>query len=175
MISLAGSTHLAFTFPAALPQALEYYGDLPRTLSCLPHISVQRAYGQGCYRLVYQTIELGVYRVCLVCDIRVEVLDEPALLRITPWEAIEPVPTSVSVYAFTVQAQYRSESQFIAQGQQTHVDYRLTLNAQLPIPFAARLIPHRALDSIAQGITHRRIQEIARGFIETTIEDYQAV
>ncbi|MFM8320000.1 MAG: DUF1997 domain-containing protein [Chloroflexota bacterium] len=173
MIRLAGATQLHFTFPACLPAALRYYADIEHTLGLLPHISLLRSLGDGCYRMLYSTTELGVYRIQMVCDIAVE-LDHPgAALRIRPAQGLPPVRNEIGLNHLITQGYYASQSLFEAHGGETQIDYRLTLDAELPVPLAARMMPQRMLDGIAGGIANWRIHEIAAGFIQRSVADYQ--
>jgi hypothetical protein len=56
-------------------------------------------------------------------------------------------------------------------GNQTRIDYKLRLQADLPRPLNMRLMPGRAINSIAKTITNRRIQEIASHFISSSISN----
>jgi hypothetical protein len=184
MITVAGSTHLRFTFPAEPPSALAYYSDLRRTLALLPHISIVKEYTPDCYRMLYSTIELGVYRVRLVCDIRVTIDPIAYLLKIEPWEGGERVRSSFGVQSLIAQADYHSQSVFESSAAadfsearectcaRSEIDYRLKLEAYLPVPLGARFMPNSLLNRIARTITDARIHEIASGFIEKSVAAY---
>jgi hypothetical protein len=174
MITLAGTAHHSFTFPADCRAALGYFCDARRTLSCLPHITILKEYARDRFRLWYRATELGIYQVLLSCDIQVEPDWENGVLRIHPLKSGPAVPSQAGMYSLTAPATFQSESIFTGAGSQTQVDYRLHLHAELPTPLAVRLLPKRVLDGIAHSISDRRMDEIAVRFIERSIHLYQS-
>lgn len=175
MIKLAGSTHLSFTFPAELNTAVNYYRNIPRTLALLPHITIFRDLGELKYRLLYSTVELGVYQVNIICDIQISYDEASQTLNIEPLEQYAPVKSEITRYSLKAQGYYRSTSVFHAQDEETtRIDYQLNLYASLPAPFASRLVPNAVLNSVARNIASWRMHEIAQGFIERSLEDFQS-
>lgn len=173
MITISGSVHRSFVFPAELPLAFEYYADIRRTINMLPHISFVQQHGERQYRVLYSTTELGIYRVRLMCDIQA-LLDRNAhILRMRPMEACLPVKTEAGVYSLTGYGYFSSESIFINRGNHTEIDYHFNLRARLPIPFGIRFMPTQVVNSIANSITTWRIEEIVEGFIERSILAFQ--
>ncbi len=174
MITLAGSSCLSFQFPANLPAAFAYYARLRRTLALLPHISLVTEYGPLQYRMLYATVELGLYQVCLVCDIQATIDEAENVLRIEPFEGWPPVKASATLSALTAPGYYRSQSRFIPlEANRTQIDYQLKLDAALPTPLLDRIMPTPVLNGIAHSIAAGRIHEIAHGYIQRSIEDYQ--
>lgn len=174
MIELSGTTKLTYLFPAALPETVAYYANLPRTLSMLRHISIVHQFGEGQFRMLYSTVELGLYRVRLYCDLEAAFEDGGRLLSIRPLDGFPPVQSEASLYALTAQGFYSSQSLFSENGDGTHVEFSLQLRAHLPVPFGIRLMPEGILNYIADNISQRRMQEIAQGFIQASIKTYLA-
>lgn len=173
MITLAGSSHLSFQFPAELPIAFDYFGHIRRTLALLPHIQLQAEYGPMQYRMQYATLELGLYQVRLVCDIQVKLDEAEKLLCIEPFEGWPPVKAAATLNTLTAPGYYRSRSHFTPlEAGLTQIDYQLKLDAALPTPLLARIMPTPVLNSIAHNIANGRIHEIAQGYIQRSIEDY---
>jgi hypothetical protein len=176
MIKLAGSTNLSFTFPAQLNTAVDYYRDFPRTLALLPHITVIRDLGEHKYRLLYSSLERGIYQVKLICDIQITFDETRRTLKIEPLEEYPPVKSEVTLYSLISQGYYRSTSIFHPRDDETTViDYQLNLNANLPTPFASRLVPNAVLTGVARNIASRRIHEIAQRFIQRSLEDFRGL
>ncbi len=142
----------------------------------LPHISLIGQLGAEQYRMVYSTVELGIYRVRMVCDIQVMLDEANGILRIAPLQDAPPVKSEITFNSLTAPGYYHSESVFHTTDedeQATRIDYQLQLDANLPIPYGARFMPAGVLNSIARNITNWRIHEIAQGFIARSIEDYR--
>jgi hypothetical protein len=173
MIKIAGSARRTFIFPADLPTAFAYYSDVDRVLTYLPHISLVRAYAYDKFRILYSTIELGMYHVRIFCDLRTTLNgDKQQALRITPLDNVPPVKPEASLNSITAPGHYSSASVFYAAGDKTRIDYSMTLQAKLPTPLGLRLMPGTVLDSVAGSITESRIHEIASGFIERSIDAF---
>jgi hypothetical protein len=168
MIKVSGSARRRFVFPAELPIAYAYYGDVSRLLNYLPHIRLVRAYGPDRFRLMYSTTELSAYHIRIFADVQTT-LDEGWVLRVHPLDGIEPVKTEVGVHSSTTQGFFSSESFFRDEGSETEVEYSLQLQARLPTPLALRFMPGILVDRIAKSIVSMRIREIAEGFIEHSI------
>ena len=172
MIKLAGSVHRSFVFPADYQTAFNYYRDFNRTLSFLKHISVSNRYAEGEYRLEYNTKELGLYQVRLVCDMQVEIDHLQGILRIRPLQRASAVQSKAGMYSLYAQGFYNSESIFRAHGDRTEIEYKLRLRARLPIPMGLRFMPGSVINEIARNITRWRIREIADGFIERSLRAF---
>jgi len=172
MIIVEGSTSRSFTFPADLPLAFAYYTDLNRILTYLPHIYIARTYDDNQLRMCYNTIELGTYKVNIFCDLRAEMAAEERVLRVFPLKGVTPVKTKATFRATTAPGRFFSESLFFDEGEQTRIEYRLKLQAELPSPTGLRFVPTSVINGIASSITHRRIKEIADGFVRRSIDAF---
>jgi hypothetical protein len=135
----------------------------------LPHITLLDELGGERFRLRYESLELGVYRVRITCDLQVRV-DRPArVLLIDPFPAAKPVKAEAGWHSLSAQGSFASRSRFLPAGNQTRVEYDLALQAELPTPAAAHIIPDSVRRRAARSIAGRRIQEIADGFIGRSI------
>ena len=72
----------------------------------------------------------------------------------------------------TCQGHYDSESAFSAAGQQTQIEYRLNLRANVPMPVTLRLIPSALISGAAHNILHLRTAEIIGSFIDQSRRAY---
>jgi hypothetical protein len=174
MIRVTGSARRTFTFPADLPTAFAYYGDVGRILTYLPYIFLVQAYAVDQFRMLYSTIELGVYHIRIFCDLRttLDVNGGRRAIHINPLRDVTPVPPKASFNASVGQGFYSSSSVFHDTGDKTRVDYSMTLQARLPTPLGLRLMPASVVDTIAGNITNARIHEIAGGFIQRSIDAF---
>lgn len=172
MIKVAGSIRRSFTFPAELPVAFAYYGDLGRLLPYLPHIFLVRTYRYDRFRLLYSTVELGIYHVRIFCDLKAELDEQERVLRVKPLEVVSPVRADAGARSTTAQGAYASESVFRPVDGMTVIDYSLQLQASLPTPHGLRFMPGYLVNRIAHNITRWRIREIADGFIERSIDAF---
>lgn len=174
MITLNGSTHRQFAFPDTLAAATRYYRNFDAIFDFLPHISLVQKHGPNTFRALYHTIELGVYRVKIYCDLHVHFDEASQTLTVTPWTGLVPVKQSVSVQALVAQGQFSSRSVFTAHGDETQIEYSLQLRAALPKPFGLSLVPDAVMNQITHSIADWRIHEIAGGFIDRSIAAYRA-
>ena len=173
MIKIAGFARRTFIFPADLPTAYTYYSDVSRVLTYLPHINLVRAYAYDQFRMLYSTIELGIYHVRIFCDLRTTLNTEAGrMIRISPFESMPPVKSEASFNSLTAPGSYSSLSIFYENGDKTRIDYSMTLQARLPTPLGLRLMPDRVVNSIAKSITESRTREIVNGFIERSIDAF---
>ena len=171
-IKIDGLTRRSFIFPAGLGSAFAYFSDLDRIFTWLPHISVLRKYSETSYRLLYSTIELGVYSVRIVCDIEATLDTSISILLLVPIKKPDQVESSFGLRSMQTQGSYSSESRFTPLGNQTRIDYSLRIQASLPTPLATMYMPSSVRNSIATRITSWRIHEIAEGFIERSIDKF---
>ena len=173
MIKISGSTHQTYLFPANLKNSFEYYADLHHTFSLLPHISLLDQYDDLTFRLLYHTTELGIYKVRIICDLQAQTDRQNWVLHVGPCPGKAPVAIDAGIYSLTAPGAFSSESHFQEVGDQTQIEYKLRLQADLPIPMGVRLMPDTVLNNIARNITQWRIHEIAREFIERSIRAYR--
>jgi hypothetical protein len=171
-IEIDGATRRSFVFPAPLDKAFAFYSELDTIFTCLPHISIVEKYSETGFRLIYNTLELGIYSIRIVCDLEAQLDNQTHLLRISPLEGTDRVQSIFSLRSIQAQGYYSSESRFIPFGDSTRIDYSLRIQASLPTPLAALYMLPSLRNSIASRITTWRIEEIAGGFIERSIRKY---
>ena len=174
MIKIAGTTHQTFSFPADITTVSNFYRDFSRILHFLPNIQPVRAYGPDQFRVMYHTLELGVYRVRIYCDLQVSYDEAAQTLHVAPLLDKPPVRSEATVHSLTAQGRFISRSIFRPRSEHSLVDYQLSLEARLPKPLGLMLIPDRVIEQIASDITEWRIQEIAGGFIARSVQEYRA-
>jgi hypothetical protein len=172
MIKVAGVIERSFTFPAELPTAFVYYGDLGRVLTYLPHILLVEVYRYDSFRLLYSTTELGIYHIRIFCDLQARLDEAERTLYVQPLSIDPPVKATAGAVSATTQGAYSSKSVFHPANGETLIEYQLCLQADLPTPLGLRLMPGSVVDRIAQNITERRLCEIADGFIQRSIAAY---
>jgi hypothetical protein len=174
MIQVAGNARRTFAFPADLPTAFAYYSDVSRVLGYLPHIVLVRAFSYDQYRMLYDTVELGVYHIRIFCDIQTRLVanGKQNLIRISPLTGVTPVEPHANLRAVTAQGAYTSTSTLHREGDRTEVEYSMALQARLPTPLGLRMMPGSMVDAIASNIAHARIHEIINGFVERSVEAF---
>ena len=172
MIEIAGSSRRSFTFPAELPLAYAYYGDVGRLLGYLPHICLVRAYEADRFRLLYQTTELGAYHIRIFADVQTTLEEDGWILRVHPLDGPEPVQPQAGLSSSTTQGYFTSRSVFRDEGAETRISYELQLEAQLPPPLGLRLMPGMVINRIAGSITKMRTRETVDGFIERSVSAF---
>lgn len=171
MIKVVGSSRRSFVFPAELPLAYAYYGDVGRLLNYLPHICLVRAYGPDRFRLLYSSTELGAYNIRIYADVQTT-LEEGWVVRVHPLSGHEPVAAQAGVHSSMAQGSFTSTSVFKDEGSQTRIEYSLQLQAQLPLPLGLRFMPGGMVNRIASSITKMRIRDIVQGFIERSVDAF---
>lgn len=174
MINITGSIKRAFVFPAIPKIALTYYSDLSRVAEFLPHISLVHAYSQNQIRMLYETVELGTYTIQIYSDLESSVDWKKSLLQVYPVkiETAAPVQPETSIRHTTGSGLFAIDTQFFDLGNQTRIEYAISLQAELERPLGMRLMPKRVVKRIAQSITDERVREIADGFIKQSIEAF---
>ena len=173
MIKISASYHRTFIFPARLEACFSYYSSFNQTLSFLPHISIVRSYSSNKFRVLYNTTELGIYRVNILCDVQMDVDPAGNRLIIQPfYNGITPAKSSFGLYSLTGQGYYASESAFSANDAQTAIDFILHMHSNLPVPLALRPMPEKVLSKVANDITRWRMREIADGFMQRSIQAF---
>lgn len=173
MIKISGTTHQTFNFPADVTTASDFYRDFSCILRYLPHIHLIKAYGPDQFRVMYHTMELGMYRVRVYCDLQVRYDEATQTLHVAPLLNKLPVKPEATVHSLTAQGYFTSQSVFQPRNEHSLVDYQLSLEARLPKPFGLMLIPDRVIEQIASNITEWRIHEIAGGFIRRSVQEYR--
>ncbi len=172
MIKISGSTKRLFLFPASLQKTFAYYSDIPRSIDFLPHISLVRSFAPGQYRLLYSFLESGLYRVKIYCDVLTILDKNKRFIRIQPSEENPPVKSGYGLYSMTSQGHYDSETTFSESGDQTRIEYRISMDARLPVPLTLRLVPNALLNGSAQKKLSLHTGEIIDRFIERSIREF---
>jgi len=172
MIQVSGYETRSFIIPAELPMAFAYYSDLGRILTYLPHISLVRAYSHDQFRVLYSTMELGIYHIRIFCDLQACIDERERSLILQPMTDVPQVHPSAGAKSATTQGYYRSKSVFRDTGSATSIEYSLELEAALPTPLGLRLAPGHVVNRVAHDITLRRTREIADGFVERSIDAF---
>ena len=172
MIQIAGSAQRSYVFPAKLRDALAYYGDIGRSFRFLTYISVVHSYAAGQYRLLYNNLESGLYRVKIFCDVLAVVEEDRYLIRISPSERDPPVRAQAGLYSMTGQGFYSSEIHFSKCGEQTRIEYSIEMKASLPVPLTLRWIPDGLMNSIAQYRFYLHTDQVIDRFIEQSVLAY---
>jgi hypothetical protein len=173
MIEIKATTRRTFTFPAPVPQALEFFSNFRRITEFLPHISLVREFEDGRYRLLYSTVELAAYEVHIFADV-VTVVDENAqTITVLPAADIKPVKPKARLRSLRASGSYTSQSFFRVAGElESEIEYVMELGANLPRPPGLNLVPGAVLNGIADNITLHRMEEIIDGFIAKSISMY---
>ena len=170
MLKINGSARLSFTFPADRRTTFIYFSDMYRLVSHLRYIELVDESPGYQYRLRYDSSELNAYDIHVLCDVRLDASDRYNTIRVAPVEGLQPVEAKATLSSTFGQGFYSSEAFFYdVEGDQTRIEYKLSLRADLPRPSSMRLMPGRVVDKIAHGITNKRIREIAEGFITDSI------
>lgn len=169
MIKLNGSTRRDFYFPADPATTLRYFSDLNRVAFFLPHITVVKTYSPNEIRVHYQTVELGAYTINIYTDLAGITDEEEQVIYIQPLEDKPIVPSEATLNAATAYGYFYSVARLQAHDDQTHIDYRLKITAELPRPRGLRMMPGRVVNRIAESISQGRVREIADGFIADAI------
>lgn len=172
MIRLAGSVKRSFLFPGDLTSALHHYADMGRLFQYLPHISLIETYSKSQFRVLYSSVELGIYQIQLYCDLEVSQDTENALINVSMLPGKKPMKTKAGMHSIRGMAEYSSTSRFQPEGDCTRIYYHLNLEGKLPKPMALNLVPDSITDHIAESIAKRRIHEIADGFITGSLKEY---
>jgi hypothetical protein len=173
MINIDSTIQFSFMFPADMATTFTYYSDMARLVQHLKHIELAdcEPENEREYRLYYNTVELGSYHIHVYCDVRMDFVDNN-IIQITPVENYPPIKTKVTLNSTTARGYYTSEARFFAVGDQTRVEYSLSLNAHPPRPKGMRFMPSKMVDKIAQDITNHRVKEIADNFIDSSIDTF---
>ena len=175
MIRLDGSRQLTFKFPADRPTTFDFYSTtVAELVRFLPHIEMVKSFTPDHALLAYQARELAAYDIQMVCEVGME-FDRPNwTIRIATRENGVRIKPTASMGHSLGWGWYESESRLEEADDHTLVHFSLKLSGELPTPTTMRVMPGRAVNSIANAITGQRIEEIAKGFIERSIAAYLA-
>lgn len=172
MLTIAGSTSLSFLFPADRITTYNYYCDINRLISHIKYIEIANTLPDHQHRLYFHSVELATYHFHVYCDVRLDCVPGHHIIRIVSLENLPPVESSATLNSTTARGFYSSEAYFHDLGNQTRIEYKMRLQADLPRPLGMRLMPRRTVNNIAKTIANRRIQEIAEHFISSSISGF---
>ena len=171
MITISGATKLTFTLPTDIDTAFAYFMDLRRVIGFLPRIEFVKAFDENFMRMCYVSRELNAYDIKIFCDALTEIDAANYTIRIHPKIGPKPAKSKASFNAASTQGVYKSESFFFPEGEHTRLEYHITLMADLPKPWALKMVPDAIMNSVAGSISRHRIHEIANGFIDRSLAD----
>lgn len=173
MIQVSGSVSRSFLFPASWEVAANYYKDFNRVVKHLSLISMITQLEADKFRVMYHSVELGVYNIKIYCDVRT-IFDETDRVLIVKTFDDHPKMQSKSGWnSSEAHGAFASQSAFYEEGAQTRIEYKLHLRAEVPPPLGLRVVPAVVLDQIADNITAWRMDTIIDRFVEDTIKDYR--
>ena len=175
MIKIDSTIRFSFMFPADRATAFAYYSDMRRLTEHLKYIELVESEPENNeqeFRLYYNTVELGTYHIHVFCDIRMDLDDRRHVIRLEPIESLPPIETKVTISSTRARGFYKSEAEFIEAGEQTRVEYMLSMKARPPRPKGMRFMPRAMVDKIAQNITNHRVKEIAEAFIANSVDAF---
>lgn len=173
MIHVSGSVSRSFIFPAQREVASAYYRDFNQVVKHLSLISMNKVLGADRFRVMYNSTELGVYKIKIYCD--VQTLFDPVenVLVVQTFDDHPKIPAKSGWNSSEAHGAFASQSVFYEEGEQTRIEYRLHLRAAVPPPLGLRLVPEGVLNQIADNITAWRMDAIIDRFVEDTIRDYR--
>ncbi len=173
MITLNGTVHRQFYFPADPLTTMVYFSDLGRAIFHLPHITLVEPYNDNSVRIRYQTVEIGAYTINIYCDLELTVDVANKVIRVDPLAGCKPVEGDATLNATTGYGFYTSTARLTpAEDDGTNIDYRFQFQSKLERPRGLRMMPRRIVDRIAQSISLGRVGEIADGFMESAAEAF---
>ena len=173
MITLNGTVHRQFFFPADPLTSMVYFSDLSRATFHLPHITLVETYTDNRVRIRYQTVEIGAYTINIYCDLELTVDVANKIIRIDPLAGCATVENNSTLNATTGYGFYTSTARLTpAEDDGTNIDYQFHFQSKLERPRGLRMMPRRIVDRIAQSISLGRVEEIADGFMESATEAF---
>jgi hypothetical protein len=173
MIQVSGSVSRSFLFPARREVAAAYYRDFNRVVKHLSLISLDKQLGEDKFRVRYASTELGVYQIKIYCDVQTLFDQKEYVLVVQTIDDHLKLPQKSGWSSSSAHGVFASQSVFYEERDQTRVEYKLHLRAELPPPLALRVVPGRVLDQIAENITAWRMDTIIDRFVQDTIMDYR--
>ncbi|NUM48649.1 MAG: DUF1997 domain-containing protein [Anaerolineales bacterium] len=173
MIAVTGSVRRSFVFPARHEVAIAYYRNFPRVVKHLSLISMVKGLGENQFRVMYNSVELGVYQIKIYCDVQTLFDDKDNILIVQTTDDHPKLPTQAGWNSSSAHGAFASQSVFYPAGEQTRIEYKLHLQAEIPPPHGLRFVPNGVLDQIADNITAWRMDSIIDRFVADTIKDYE--
>ena len=175
MIEVKGTETRSFYFPASKPVAFSFYNSLPRIIPFLPRIFLVDTADEQHHRVVYRSVELNAYHVEIYCDLQVNPDEKNNVLYIQGYDGRQhyaPVKTKVGLTQVIGTGDFTITSRFYEEGEQTKIDYSLTLYSQIHRPFGLNFMPTAVLSNIVRRIVNYRIKEIVDHFVVASAEAY---
>lgn len=155
---------------------MAFFSDFNRILHYLPHITLANKYNERSYRVLYSSKELGLYRVNIYCDLTAELIPDQNIIRFTPMQnGFEPLRAKAGIYSLVSQGNYSSLSRFTPAGSETNIEYKLVLEAELPVPLGVQFMGDGVIEHLARNIMQGRMQEIIDGFISRSTRAYRLI
>jgi hypothetical protein len=105
-----------------------------RLVSYIRHIEIDRTFSDYEYRLYYHSLELGTNHFHVYCDVRLDCPPGHHIVRIVPIENLPAIKPKSTLNTTTARGYYSSEATFHDMGNQTRIEYKLSLQADLPLP-----------------------------------------
>ncbi len=174
MINITGSITRTFILPSEPAPALTFFDDITRVIEFIPNISLVHTYSQDQIRTLYESEELGTYKIRIYSDLQIErnwddfVLDVYSV-KIPEAVPVEPVANMRETTGFGL---FSIQVKLFDLGDQTRIEFKNQLQAELIRPKGMRLMPKRVVNRIAKGIAESRNRDIADGFIENALTHY---
>ncbi|MCB9134611.1 MAG: DUF1997 domain-containing protein [Anaerolineales bacterium] len=173
MIQVAGSVSRSFLFPAPQTVAASYYRDFDRVVAHLSLISMVKKLGDEQFRVAYNSVELGIYQIKIYCDVRTVFDKKNQILFVQTIDDHPKLTTKSGWNSSSAHGAFASQSVFYPEGNQTRIEYKLHLRAEIPPPHGLRFVPTGVLDQIADNITAWRMDSIIDRFVDETIRDFR--
>jgi hypothetical protein len=170
VLNLSSSFQYAFQINTDRFTAYDYLADWRQSLPLLPYISIVKQHSGDCFRMLYSTRELGLYKVRIYCDAHLVCDDQKRILRFVPFEGILPVKSQAGIYSLTGHGFFTSETVFESRAHQTWLQYTLQIVSGVPIPGAYRYLPKAGLEDLLHALVQRRLEEIVTRFAERTTQ-----
>jgi carbon monoxide dehydrogenase subunit G len=169
MIRLSGSTQRSFVLPVEPRRAFAFYRNFERIVQFLPHIHLTQAHNDGLYQVCYDTLELGVYRVKIYCEVQTHYDESAQLIKVSPANGSKLIKGSAGLTSLVCSGSYTSQSRFYQDADGTRIEYDLVLRADAPKPLGLRLVPDPVLDRLANSVARHRMDEIIDTFIQRSL------
>ena len=172
MIKLNGAAQREFQFAADTTTAMQYFGVLNQMIQHLPHIEILEEYSLNQVRVCYSTLELGAYTINVITDLECQIDRDNLSILIRPLKGKEPVKGEASLNSTIGYGYFTSVAYLEDCGDETGIDFRLKMAANLPRPRGLRMMPGRVVNRIASSISQGRVNEIMDGFMTNALESF---
>jgi hypothetical protein len=172
MIKLNGAAQREFKFAADVNTAMQYFGVLSKMIQHLPHIEIIEEYSPNQVRVRFSTLELGAYTINIIADLECDVDWDNLSILIRPLSGREPVIGEASLNETTAYGYFTSVAYLQDTGDETYIDFRLKMAANLPRPRGLRMMPGRVVNRIASSISQGRVSEIIEGFMVNAVDSF---